>query len=148
MRVVLDSNILFSALISALEILAEADDPDDAFLLAMAVEGKADYLVTGDHRAGILQLGHIGRARIVTPAQFREEVLLSLTQPSLYLGEIIEGRACSRLFSQAGRGSTARGKSGGGQQWAYDVGAAAPPPHSSVPYRQLAGISFQRSPVP
>lgn len=52
-----------------------ADDPDDAFLLAMAVAGDADYPVTGDHRAGLLQQGHIGRARIVTPALFRDEVL-------------------------------------------------------------------------
>lgn len=32
----------------------EADDPFDAFLLAMAVAGDADHLVTGDHRAGLL----------------------------------------------------------------------------------------------
>lgn len=48
----------------------EADDPFDAFLLAMAVAGEAEYLVTGDHRAGLLQRAHIGRARIVTPADF------------------------------------------------------------------------------
>ena len=50
------------------------DDPDDAFLLAMALESEADYLVTGDHRAGLLARGHIGRTRIVTPKQFVEEV--------------------------------------------------------------------------
>ena len=33
----------------------EADDPFDAFLLGMSVAGKAEYLVTGDHRAGLLQ---------------------------------------------------------------------------------------------
>ncbi len=48
----------------------EADDPFDAFLLAMAIAGEAEYLVTGDHRAGLLQRGHVGRARIVTPAMF------------------------------------------------------------------------------
>lgn len=52
-----------------------ADDPDDAFLLAMALTGEADYLVTGDHRAGMLRRGSIGRARIVTPAVFRDEAL-------------------------------------------------------------------------
>jgi uncharacterized protein len=57
-------------------IECETDDPDDAFLLAMAVEGQADYLVTGDHRAGLLQRGHIKRTRIVTPAVFCAEVLL------------------------------------------------------------------------
>lgn len=53
----------------------EADDPFDAFLLAMAVAGAADYLVTGDHRAGLLQRDHIGRTRIVTPAAFCVEAL-------------------------------------------------------------------------
>lgn len=53
----------------------EADDPFDAFLLAMALAGEADYLVTGDHRAGLLQRGHFGSARIVTPKVFCTEVL-------------------------------------------------------------------------
>ena len=39
----------------------EAADPDDAFLLAMALDGDADYLVTGDRRAGLLQLRAIIR---------------------------------------------------------------------------------------
>jgi len=53
----------------------ELGDPNDIFLLAMAVAGDADYLVTGDHRAGMLQRGSIARARIVTPALFHAEVL-------------------------------------------------------------------------
>lgn len=53
----------------------EAHDPDDAFLLAMALGGEVDYLVTGDRRAGLLQRGRIGRARIVTPAIFCVEAL-------------------------------------------------------------------------
>lgn len=53
----------------------EANDPDDAFLLAMALAGEADYLVTGDRRAGLLQRGSIGRTRIVTPATFCAEAL-------------------------------------------------------------------------
>ena len=53
----------------------EADDPNDAFLLAMALAGDADYLVTGDRRAGLLGRVSIGRARIVTPATFCAEVL-------------------------------------------------------------------------
>ena len=48
----------------------EADDPFDAYLLALAVQGAADYLVTGDHAAGLLRRGNIGRTRIVTPAIF------------------------------------------------------------------------------
>ena len=53
----------------------EADDPNDAFLLAMAVASEAEYLATGDHRAGLLQRGSIGRTRIVTPAAFCAEAL-------------------------------------------------------------------------
>ena len=53
----------------------EASDPNDAFLLAMALGGEADYLVTGDRRAGLLQRGSIGRTRIVTPATFCAEAL-------------------------------------------------------------------------
>lgn len=53
----------------------EAPDPDDAFLLAMALTGEPDHLVTGDRRAGLLQRGRIGRTRIVTPAIFCAEAL-------------------------------------------------------------------------
>ena len=53
----------------------EINDPDDVFLLAMALAGDADYLVTGDHRAGLLQRRSVGRTRIVTPADFCAEVL-------------------------------------------------------------------------
>ena len=53
----------------------EADDPNDAFLLAMAVASEAEYLVTGDHRAGLLQRGTVGRTRIVTPAAFCAEAI-------------------------------------------------------------------------
>ena len=53
----------------------DADDPDDVFLLAMALGGEADYLVTGDRRAGLLQRGRLGRTRIVTPATFCAKTL-------------------------------------------------------------------------
>ncbi|QKE40303.1 MAG: putative toxin-antitoxin system toxin component, PIN family [Ferrovum myxofaciens] len=53
----------------------EANDSNDAFLLAMALAGEADYLVTGDRRAGLLQRGSIGRTRIVNPATFCAEAL-------------------------------------------------------------------------
>ena len=53
----------------------ETDDPFDALLLAMAITGDADYLVTGDHRSGLLQREHINRTRIVTPATFCAEAL-------------------------------------------------------------------------
>jgi uncharacterized protein len=51
------------------------DDPNDAFLLAMALASETDYLVTGDRRAGLLQRGSVGRTRIVTPTVFCAETL-------------------------------------------------------------------------
>jgi len=57
------------------------NDPNDAFLLAMALAGEADFLVTGDHRAGLLQQGRCGRTRIVTPTTFCAEALK--TAPAL-----------------------------------------------------------------
>ena len=53
----------------------DLNDPNDVFLLAMALAGEADYLVTGDRRAGLLQRGTTGPTRIVTPATFCAEVL-------------------------------------------------------------------------
>jgi putative PIN family toxin of toxin-antitoxin system len=58
-----------------LDLAVETADPDDAFLAAMAMAAQADYLVTGDKRAGLLQLEHIGRTRILTPVAFQAEVL-------------------------------------------------------------------------
>lgn len=49
---------------------SEAADPNDVFLLAMALSGEVDFLVAGDRRAGLLQNGSVGRTRIVTPATF------------------------------------------------------------------------------
>lgn len=53
----------------------EAEDPDDSFLLAMAETGKADFLVTGDRRSGLLRRGHLRRTRILTPTTFCTEIL-------------------------------------------------------------------------
>jgi len=58
-----------------LNLTIEVSDPNDAFLVAMAMAANADYLVTGDKRAGLLELGHIEQTRILTPAAFRAEVL-------------------------------------------------------------------------
>lgn len=52
-----------------------ANDPNDAFLLAMSLAAEADYLVTGDRSAGLLQRGSVGRTRIVIPAIFCAEAL-------------------------------------------------------------------------
>lgn len=69
------NNLQRAVVLEELSITVEADDPDDAFLLAMALVSNADYLVTGDRRAGLLQRGYIERTRIVTPAVFCAEVL-------------------------------------------------------------------------
>ena len=53
----------------------EAADPNDAWLLALADKSEAHYLVTGDKRAGILSLGRVGQAQIVTASVFCDKVL-------------------------------------------------------------------------
>ena len=69
------NNLQRAVILENLTISIEGDDSDDAFLLAMAMAGNADYLVTGGRRAGLLQRGHIERTRIITPAAFCAEVL-------------------------------------------------------------------------
>ncbi len=44
-------------------------DPQDNPVLAMAIAGEADYLITGDRR-GLLSLKRVGTTRIVTAAEF------------------------------------------------------------------------------
>jgi putative PIN family toxin of toxin-antitoxin system len=53
----------------------EADDPNDAFLLSLAVASKAHYLVTGDKKAGLLALATIGQTQIVTASEFCSKAL-------------------------------------------------------------------------
>ncbi len=55
---------------------SQVSDPNDAFLLALASASSADYLITGDHRAGLIKLKHVGRTRIVTPTVFCSETFL------------------------------------------------------------------------
>jgi putative PIN family toxin of toxin-antitoxin system len=50
--------------------LHEAADPNDSWLLSLADTARADFLVTGDKRAGILGRGSVGSAQIVTAAMF------------------------------------------------------------------------------
>lgn len=55
-----------------LEELPEVDlseDPDDNPLLAMAIAGEVDYLVSGDKR-DVLALKKVGKARIITARRF------------------------------------------------------------------------------
>ena len=55
-------------------VIDAASDPADNFLLAMAVQGDADYLVTGD-RHSLLSLGRYGLTQIVSARHFAEVVL-------------------------------------------------------------------------
>ena len=48
----------------------ESEDPGDSWLLALAEASQADYLVTGDKRAGLLSRRRIGPTRIMTAAAF------------------------------------------------------------------------------
>jgi len=48
----------------------ETADPDDAWLLALADKSRAEYLVTGDKRAGLLSRRRIGPTRIMTATAF------------------------------------------------------------------------------
>lgn len=53
----------------------EAADPHDAWLLALSDLAQADYLVTGDKRAGLLSRQRSGATRILTAAAFCHEAL-------------------------------------------------------------------------
>lgn len=70
------NNLQRTRVLDRLSLDFEVDDPDDAFLLAISQGCGADYLITGDRRAGLLQKGHFGRTRIVTPSRFVTEVIL------------------------------------------------------------------------
>ena len=52
-----------------------ADDPNDAYLLDLAELARADYLVKGDKRSGLLKLRRVAGARIVTAATLLEKAL-------------------------------------------------------------------------
>ncbi len=46
------------------------DDPEDNKILACALEGKADFVVSGDHH--LTEIGSFGAVRIVKPDTFLE----------------------------------------------------------------------------
>jgi uncharacterized protein len=50
-------------------------DPDDDFIIAIAVQGEADALVSRN-RVDLLELNRVGRAAILTPEQ-----LLRMLEP-------------------------------------------------------------------
>ena len=48
----------------------EANDVHDSYLLDLAEFASANYLVTGDKRAGLFELKRVGTAQILTAAGF------------------------------------------------------------------------------
>lgn len=69
------NNLQHTIILDRLTIKVEIKDPNDAFLLSMAMISEAHYLITGDRCAGLLQKENIGRTRILTPTAFCSEVL-------------------------------------------------------------------------
>ena len=69
------NNMQSAIVINNLSTGFETADPNDAFLLALADKSQANYLVTGDKRAGILSLISIGQTQIVTASAFCDKVL-------------------------------------------------------------------------
>jgi uncharacterized protein len=62
----------FIDLIEVKSIVTACRDPKDNFLLALAKDGKADYLLTGDN--DLLELKKIGKTKIVKMANFIEAI--------------------------------------------------------------------------
>lgn len=54
--------------VQLLPLLPPCRDPDDSYLLAMARDGDADFLVTNDK--DLLCLSPFGKCEIVTPEEF------------------------------------------------------------------------------
>lgn len=68
-------NLLRQESIGKVKNTHTALDPTDSFLLDLAAAASADYLVTGDKRSGLLQLGKLGNTRILLPSEFCDSVL-------------------------------------------------------------------------
>jgi putative PIN family toxin of toxin-antitoxin system len=72
------NNLLNAVVLDSLSAMPEGsqlNDPNDEFLLSMALASQADFLITADRKAGLLQLRHIGRTRVLTPGEFCVQVL-------------------------------------------------------------------------
>ena len=64
-----------AVLVDALSQGYDAADPQDTWLLGLADAARADYLVTGDKRAGLLSRKRVGNAGILTATAFCRDVL-------------------------------------------------------------------------
>ncbi len=61
--------------VEVLSPIKKSKDPDDDKFLSLAIEGKADFLITGD-KADLLSLGEIERIPIITARQAVEALRL------------------------------------------------------------------------
>jgi hypothetical protein len=93
MLVLLDTNIFLSALLTfdgppgriyrewrskrfdLVTSTEQLDDPADSYLLDLIEAAQPDYAVTGDKRSGLLQLGKMGRKKILSATAFSSKVL-------------------------------------------------------------------------
>jgi putative PIN family toxin of toxin-antitoxin system len=66
----LDSILAKGEAVRLLTVMDVCRDPDDNLLLSLAVDGKADYVVSGDQ--DLLDLLQIQGIPIITPAKFLE----------------------------------------------------------------------------
>jgi uncharacterized protein len=69
------NNLQGASLFDGLPRQHEAADPHDAWLLDLVDAARADYLVTGDKRAGLLSRKRVGNAGILTATAFCQDVL-------------------------------------------------------------------------
>jgi hypothetical protein len=53
----------------------EAADPADSYLLDLMEAAQPDYAVTGDKRSGLLEIGKLGRTKILSATAFCSSVL-------------------------------------------------------------------------
>jgi putative PIN family toxin of toxin-antitoxin system len=52
--------------------IKQCRDPKDNFLLSLAIDSKADYLLTGDN--DLLEIKEIGRTKILTVTEFLKKI--------------------------------------------------------------------------
>ena len=69
------NNLQGAIMIDGLTQEHETADPNDAWLLALAERSHAEYLVTGDKRAGLLSRRRLGSTHILTAAAFCSDIL-------------------------------------------------------------------------
>lgn len=67
----LDVFDFYGDLVKVKSRIEQCRDPKDNFLLSLAVDSKADYLLTGDNN--LLEIGQIGKTKIQTITEFTKK---------------------------------------------------------------------------